>query len=126
MSTTSIPRSVLEFLAASIETVPELEALVLIRSEQSRAWQVEDLASRLYLSPPAAMQVCTSLQRRGLVREAEAGRYEYSVASDKDRQVAEVIQYYQQHLVQVARLIHSGPSAAVREFARAFDFKKDK
>lgn len=126
MSTTSIPQTVLEFLAASIETVPELEALVLIRSEQPRSWQVEELARRLYLSTSAALQVCTSLQRRGLLREAEAGRYQYSVAPDKDALMLEVIQYYQQHLVQVARLIHSGPSAAVREFARAFDFKKDR
>jgi hypothetical protein len=37
----------------------------------------------------------------------------------------EVAAAYRRHLVQLATFIHSGASPAVREFARAFDLKKE-
>ena len=40
--------------------------------------------------------------------------------------VAEVAEYYRSNLSRVATFIHSKPSASIKEFARAFEFKKDR
>jgi hypothetical protein len=39
--------------------------------------------------------------------------------------MSEVASEYARHLVPIATLIHRGASSAVKEFARAFDLKKD-
>jgi hypothetical protein len=61
------------------------------------------------------------------VESAEAPRYQYNPQWDPTGQVMpEVAAAYRRHLVQLATFIHSRASTAVREFARAFDFKKDR
>ncbi len=40
--------------------------------------------------------------------------------------VAEVAETYQRNLARIAMLIHSKPSSSIKEFARAFDLKKDR
>ena len=46
--------------------------------------------------------------------------------ADKDELIAAVDSAYRKELIRISRLIHSKPSAAVREFARAFRIKKDR
>ena len=58
---------------------------------------------------------------------AEPPCYRYNPQWDPSGQVMpEVAAAYRRHLVQLATFIHSRASTAVREFARAFDLKKDR
>ena len=70
-----------------------------------------------------------SLQRHQLVtaEPVSAVRYRYNTQWDASGEVmAEVAASYRRHLVPLATFIHSRASTAVREFARAFDLKKDR
>jgi hypothetical protein len=40
--------------------------------------------------------------------------------------MGQVVAEYQTHVVRIATFIHANASASVREFARAFDLKKDR
>jgi hypothetical protein len=54
-------------------------------------------------------------------------RYRYNPQWDASGEVMpEVAAAYRRHLVPIATFIHSRASTAVREFARAFDLKKDR
>jgi hypothetical protein len=130
MTSPDVPARVLQFLAERIDTVPQLEALLLLWEDPQRSWAEEELAARIYVSRQAAATILQQLQRHQLIVTAEpasAVRYRYNPQWDTTGEVmAEVAASYRRHLVPLATFIHSRASTAVREFARAFDLKKDR
>jgi hypothetical protein len=129
MSSPQIPAAVLQFIAERIDTVPQLEALLLLWENPQRAWTDEQLAARIYVSRAAAAQILQALQRQQLVatEPTQATHYRYNPQWDPTGEVMrEVAAAYSRHLVPLATFIHSRASSAVREFARAFDLKKDR
>jgi len=118
--------AVIRFILDQIESVPHLEALLLLRDTQPQKWTVSDLSKRLYIGRDAARGLLDDLVHRGLVRfDAEGSTYFYEAASEEqDHLIALVDETYRRQLVRISQLIHSKPSAAVRDFARAFRFTK--
>jgi hypothetical protein len=129
MTSPEIPARVLQFLAERIDTVPQLEALLLLWENPQRPWSEEELAGRIYVGRSVAATILYSLQRQQLVTADPVSpvRYRYNPQWDPSGEVMpEVAAAYRRHLVPLATFIHSRASTAVREFARAFDLKKDR
>jgi hypothetical protein len=128
MTEPAISQHVLQFIAQQIDTVPQLECLLLLYEHDREAWIPEKVAARIYTSPPTARAILETLQRRGLVAaDGDPPRYRFSPGGSVSRElVRDVAEEYQRNLVPIATFIHSKASASVREFARAFDLKKDR
>jgi hypothetical protein len=128
MTGPEISQHVLHFLAQQIDSVPQLECLLLLYEHDSRAWLPEQVAARIYSSPQVARGVLETLHRRGLLlAEGDEPRYRFDPAGTASRELMQDVAHeYQKHLVPIATFIHSKASASVREFARAFDLKKDR
>lgn len=123
-----IPEDVLRFLTEKIDSVPHLEVLLLLSEGATQSWTVEQVAARIYTSADATASILKNLQQHRLVA-AEASsptRYGYDSSWDATGLMPKVAETYRRRLVQVAGFIHSKASSSVREFARAFDFKKDR
>ncbi|MBC7982266.1 MAG: hypothetical protein H7Y02_00270 [Candidatus Obscuribacterales bacterium] len=129
MNPEDIPEQVLSFIAKHIDTVPHLETLILLWENQSQFWTQGQVAKRIYVSEATAGSVLNDLRQRRLVK-AEAHNsvgYHYDHAWDPSSLImAAVVHTYRHRVVEVATLIHSRGSSSVREFARAFDLKKDR
>lgn len=123
-----IPQQVLQFIAQQIDTVPQLECLLLLHQHDNRAWLPEEVAARIYISRETVQGILEALLRRKLVSaEGDPARYRFTSSEGGSHAlVGEVASTYQRHLVPIATFIHSKASASVREFARAFDLKKDR
>ena len=127
MAQGNISADVVRFIAERIDSVPHLEALLLLFDSAPKGWSAAEVAARIYISEEQGRALLQGLARQQLVAlEAEGvQRYRYDGAWDESgttmRSVAET---YRRHLVSVANLIHSKASPAVRDFARAFQFKK--
>jgi hypothetical protein len=123
-----VPAEVLRFLDENIDTVPQLETLLMMSQAQDRSWLVAEVAAHNYITEQRAEEVLHSLQRRGLIcaDESSAG-FRFNPASLETRAIVrDLARYYQANLSRITTLIHSKPSASIKEFARAFDFKKDR
>jgi hypothetical protein len=60
------------------------------------------------------------------LEEAPAA-FRFNPATDESRvAVADLARCYQKSLSRITELIHAKPSASIKEFARAFDLKKDR
>jgi hypothetical protein len=120
-----LPGPVREFLLTRIDSIAQLEALVLLCSEPSRSWTAAEIARRLYVDESACVAILNSLMRQQLLRSDE-GRYEFWCESEALAEtVAQVSEHYAKHLIPVTNLIHSKP-ARIREFANAFRISKEK
>jgi Mn-dependent DtxR family transcriptional regulator len=117
--------NVVRFIADYIDSVPQLEALLLLWDTAPRAWTLEELAARIYVSPQATQDIATALERRQLIRRDERGAYALNGEGVDGARMAEVAGTYRRKLAQVAGLIHSKASLGVLEFARAFRLKKE-
>ena len=124
----AIPAHVLRFLEENIDTVPQLETLLMMSEAPDRTWLIADVASRNYITELRATATLNALQRRGLVSSDESPpRFRFKPAKDEVRElVADLARCYRRNLSLVTELIHAKPSASVKEFARAFDLKKDR
>jgi hypothetical protein len=127
MSPPPISPRVLKFIAEKIDSVAELETLLIMSDDEHRLWSVQEIAARLYTEIPKAARVLDALARRELTTaEGEPPRFRFSPTHSDDRKAfAEVADAYRRNLVAIATYIHSKASGSVKEFARAFDLKKD-
>lgn len=86
------------------------------------------MAEGLFVTPETAKRILDDLLYQQLIAGV-SGRnetYQYKSDLERDELVALVDATYRRELIRVSTLIHSKPSAAIREFARAFRLKKDR
>ena len=116
------------FILDEIDTVPHLEALLLLWNSRPKQWSVDEMGEALFLTSGAAKEILEDLVRHGLIAavSGKADIYIYASLPEKDQLIAAVDTTYRKELIRISRLIHAKPSAAVRAFARAFRFKKDR
>jgi hypothetical protein len=129
MSTEDIPDVVLDFIDRYIDTVPHLETLLLLWEDPSRRWTQEEVAQRIYVGIDAAGSILSNLSKRRLatIETQHPPLFRYNPDWEGTSSVMpEVAGAYRRRLVQIATLIHTRGSASVREFARAFEIKKDR
>ena len=118
---------VLRFIADRIDTVPELEALLLFWEQRPTRLTVKQIASRLFVPRGVGASVIRSLVRRKFVMEIGGGsEYAYDSAWEPEEEfMGRVAATYRRNLIRVTTIIHSKAPAAVLEFARAFEPRKD-
>jgi predicted ArsR family transcriptional regulator len=119
-----VRRQVDQFISEQVESVPHLEALLLVWKRRPKSWTAAEMAGALYIPPEQAVAILRDLETRRLV-EAETDGYVWRADNARDGLIGNVERIYRRELIRISNMIHSKASAAVREFARAFKLKKD-
>ncbi|HEV8712641.1 MAG TPA: hypothetical protein VGX03_07435 [Candidatus Binatia bacterium] len=122
-----IPDDVRAFLLQHIDSVAQLEALLLLRADPTCTWSAETLTQRLYITIQEATVVLERLAVDGFFTTPPdlPGSYQYQPASGElAAMVDRVAVLYAQYLIPVTHLIHSKPRTRVQEFADAFKLRK--
>lgn len=117
------------FIGENIDSVPHLEALILLWNSRPVGWAEEELASRLYVSREQVAHIVRDLTRLQLVQEQHAspGKFAYCQRSEEqDELMHRVDAAYRRDLVRISTMIHARASSPVREFARAFRLRKER
>jgi predicted ArsR family transcriptional regulator len=112
------------FIMEEVESVPHLEALLLLFNSRPKQWALQQMADSLYISSNQTQSILQDLVRRNFVAQ-QAGVYVYNEANSRNALIGKVDQMYRQEVVRISTMIHSRASSSVREFARAFKFTKD-
>ena len=124
MTDDPISPAVRALLAERIDSVPELEAVLLLREDPTRGWTAEQAGTRLYVSTTVADYILATLAERGFFSPTD-DTYRYLPATPEIADaVDQLATAYRRHLVAVTQIIHSKPSRNVRDFANAFRLRK--
>jgi hypothetical protein len=122
-----IPSGVREFIIDNIESIGELESLLLMRSVPAIGMDAAAVARRLYIGEGEAGQFLTRLAAMGFLRVTENQEFQYSPASPALAEIADrIAETYARYLVPLTNLIHTKPRTKVKKFADAFKIRKDK
>ncbi len=117
------------FLLNEVDSVPQMEALLLLWESRPKAWTGDELSARLYITLDELRAIVAPLVQRRLAeaRSESTTVYAYhSRSADTDRLMGAATTAYRRDLMRVTALLHSKASAGVREFARAFRLKKER
>lgn len=117
-----------EFIQENLDSVPHLEALMLLWNSRPVGWALEELASRLYIPTERVSALLHDLIRLQLVTESESQppKYSYFARSESQNETMHCVDAaYRRDLVRISTMLHSKASSSVREFARAFRLKKE-
>lgn len=124
-----IPEDVQRFVLEKIDSVAQLEALLLLRGNPEKDWGALALASRLYISEEQTAELLLALRAQGFVtvNADDPSLYRFQpVTSELADMLERLAAIYAKHLVPVTNLIHSKPKPRIQEFADAFRLRKDK
>jgi hypothetical protein len=120
----AIPDDIHRFLHANIDSVEQLEVLLLLQRERDSDWTAESAARVLYSQPSSIAGRLASLQAKGLVANSGAG-YRYAPKNDAVRDtVSRLAETYRERRVAVITVIASKPMENVRAFSDAFRLRK--
>jgi hypothetical protein len=109
------------FILEQIDSVPHLEALLLLFNTQPKAWSVDEMAHSLYVRIEVASKILESLVQRRLidVNPDDASKYVYSPNdNEKNKLMVNVDAVYRKEVTRISSLIHSKTPAGVLDFAR--------
>lgn len=123
MVSEAIPDDVGEFVQKHIDSIAQLEALLLLRREASALWNDSTVAKRLYITNHDAAEVLRVLVTRGLLI-SNGTSYRYQCSTELDDLVGHVAEVYARQLIPMTHLIHN-KSIRIREFANAFKIRKE-
>jgi hypothetical protein len=120
---------VYRFILNQIDSVPQMEALLLLWENRTKQWSENEIAARLYVGVDVVRNIMQELLRRRMVAASTDSPklfwYE-TKPGDGDRLIEAVAATYRRDLVRVSTFIHTKASSAVRDFAQAFKFKKER
>lgn len=117
------------FILTSIDTVPHLEALLLLRYDEKVEWDSKAMSQRLYISEKRTVELLEDLLAAGFaaVKRTSPDLYYYSpVSEDLRNMVSRLAEVYAKRLVEVTNLIHSNISKRAQQFGDAFKWQNEK
>ena len=123
-----LPREIQNFINAHIDSVDQVEALIIMRADPSHEWTAEEIAKRLYTSSESTSARLAHLHRKGLLSEirSDTVRYRYEQRNRRLSDAVEsLVETYAKRKVAVINQIFSGPTDDVQSFADAFRFRKE-
>lgn len=118
-----------EFIYENIDSVPHLEALVLLWNSRPVWWTCDELASRLYVPHDQVSHLVRDLVRMQLIAESTSPPQKFSYlpkSKEQDELLTSLDNAYRKDLVRISSMIHAKAASGVREFARAFQLKQEK
>ena len=114
-----------DFILGHVDSVAQLEALLMLRANPLESWDVARTARRLYINEKDTAEALAGLCSLGLLsREGDSYRYA-GLSAGQMAMVDRLAEAYRRHLIPVTDIIHRKPGR-IREFADAFKFKKER
>ena len=123
-----IPVEVKALIGRHIDSVVQLELLLLFQRDPANIWTAADAARELRIEPAWTAAQLDQLASRGLLRGIENQGEAYRFAPESPEvgtAVNRLAQLYADRRVSIIALIYSKPTDSLRTFADAFRLRKD-
>lgn len=127
MADQSLPPEVLDLIARQVESMEQLETLLLLHGEPGRSFTAAEIAERLKLEPTASARTAELLEGRRLLERGEtAGSWRYAATTPHHAAVESLAHAYRTRPVTLIKAVYERPAGALRSFAEAFRIRSDR
>jgi hypothetical protein len=127
----AIPERLKAFIADQIDSVVQLEILLLLHGAPGRGFSAQDVARELRIDPGWAGPQLAELCARGTLAcvggPPPPPLYRYEPRAPETRETIDLLaRMYSTHRVTLTALIFSKPPSPVRSFSDAFRLRRDR
>jgi hypothetical protein len=122
------PADIKQFIADHIDSVAQIELLLLLRSDPAKVWTPEDAGKALYSAADVTGLQMADLQLKRLLAPGPTdSTYVYRPESaELARLVDKLAEMYRERRVAVITAVYTKPIDKIRSFADAFRLRKEK
>jgi len=125
LTDSGLPEAVRLFITRHIDSVEQLETLLLLARAPDAEWTAAAVAAALYTQPASAARRLASLEEHRLVARVADARFRFATGGAATVEaVDELAAAYKERRVAVITLIASRPMDNVRAFSDAFQIRK--
>jgi hypothetical protein len=125
MSVEKLPAGAVKLILEAIESIEQLETLLLLAREPATAWTAAAVAKELRTSPRSAERWLGLLAKQKFLVDT-GGTFRFGTDdADRAAQVAALASAYATHRVSVIELIFNRKTARLQTFADAFKIRGD-
>jgi hypothetical protein len=115
------------FILDEIDSVPHLEALLLLWRNAPKHCSAAQIAEQLYIPAGHGAAIVEDLLHRGLIERASGSEFFFETSDERRNRLLEAVEEsYRHELIRISGIIHSKASPGIRAFADAFRLRKDK
>lgn len=121
-----LPSNIINFLSEFIETVSQLELLLLIYENKSIEWTADSVSKALRTHPSMAAKQMDILFYKGILNKRLDTSYTYGPETQMlDETIVQLYSLYHVRPVAIVTFIYTKPDEKLKGFADAFKFIKD-
>ncbi len=124
MTDFGLPNEVLQFLAANISSVEQLEILLLLRAGHERSWSAREIYQRVMTNVSSIRQSLEKLCEQEQVRQTGEGQYQFVTNPELERVLEQVARAYKEMPTRILSALYGKPTPEMKAFADAFKFRK--
>lgn len=127
MGQPDLPPDVLDLIARHLDTMEQVEALLLLRRNPDREWQAGEVALEVHTSPEKALAALEILHKHSMVSRSagEPRSYRYSPATPALHTAVENLEVaYNTRPVTLVKALYEYPARPIQSFADSFRLRK--
>lgn len=120
-----LSREVVRFITRHIESVEELEVLLLLRDQREKEWSAAEISKALRATQSSIELRLDRLRSLKLIEQQGDTRSVYPTNHPLEADIAQVAEAYRSRKTKVIEQIFTGPSRTARSFSDAFRVRKE-
>lgn len=125
MSNEELPDEVSRFIICYIDSVEQLNVLLLLFRAPSREWTTTEITAELRSTESSITRRLADLYSRHVLSLPYMSRHAFKISEDLKSAISQLDLVYREKPLRIIELIYSQPPMALRAFADAFRFRKD-
>ena len=126
MAEPAIPVEVSRFLEANIQSVEQLEILLLLKAGHDQEWLPREVYQRILTNVHSVEESMDRLCGKGLLRKSEASKYQFISTPESDRILDRLAVLYKEMPARILYALYGPARPDIQAFSQAFDLRKPK
>lgn len=124
----NISDNVKKFIQTYVSSIPYVEAILLIRSDDKKNWSITDVSQRLFIDDKTVEPIIKQLIKAKIIITDPKLSYLYKYSPDNEdikMVIDELSVCYSAHLVEVTNLIYSNIEQNASKLSKGFMWRDD-
>lgn len=124
MARTDIPKHVRQLILRHIESVQQVEILMLLRDAPEHVYTVSEVSRKLHIAPDACRRWLDEFSAARLVERTPEG-VKHRGEGPQARSADDLVECYSRRRLAVIDAIYNKPSSAIQSFSDAFRIRRE-
>jgi len=125
VSSEPVPENVRRFVIQHVQSIAQLEILLLVSSSSERWWTVKEIYKALLNNEAMVQKTLDDFTHRRLVVKSDSETYQFSSLEEDRALMRSTAEIYRDRPGKIVQLIYETPASEIEEFARAFRIRKE-